>query len=119
MIMLDMVCAANFHLSCLFFLQDLVPVTEEVPVPFDMHRFIIGQKGRDVRRMMEEYDVNISIPPATESSDIVRVTGPPENVKKARAALEDKVAQLEAEKEDRVRDDNISIRLAGSCALRT
>ncbi|XP_025081209.1 vigilin-like [Pomacea canaliculata] len=82
-------------------LLDLVPVTEEVPVPFDMHRFIIGQKGRDVRRMMEEYDVNISIPPATESSDIVRVTGPPENVKKARAALEDKVAQLEAEKEDR------------------
>ena len=37
----------------------LVPVTEEVPVPFDLHRFIIGQKGKDVREMMTTFDVNI------------------------------------------------------------
>ena len=37
----------------------LVPITAEVPVPFDLHRFIIGQKGKDVREMMTTYDVNI------------------------------------------------------------
>lgn len=83
-------------------MQDLVPITEEIPVPYDFHRFIIGQKGRDVRRMMQDFDVNISIPPANENSDTVRVTGPPENVRKACKALEDKVVQLEAEREDRV-----------------
>lgn len=82
-------------------LLDLVPVTEEVPVPYDFHRFIIGQKGRDVRRMMQDFDVNISIPPAADNNDMVKVTGPPENVKRARKALEDKVVQLESEKEDR------------------
>lgn len=86
-----------------FRVQALVPITEEVPVPFDYHRFIIGQKGRDVRRMMQEYDVNIAIPQASENSDLVRVSGPPENVARARQALQEKVAQLDGEKEDRVR----------------
>ncbi len=31
----------------------------EVPVPYDLHRFIIGAKGKDVREMMMTYDVNI------------------------------------------------------------
>lgn len=82
--------------------QDLVPVTEETTVPFDYHRYIIGQQGKDVRRMMGDYDVNISIPPAEEHSDIVKVTGPPANVKRALQALHDKCDQLEREKEDRV-----------------
>ena len=84
--------------------QELVPITEEVQVPFDYHRFIIGGKGKDVRKMMQDYDVNISIPPPSENSDLVRVSGPPENVERARKALEQKVAQLDAEKEDRVRE---------------
>ena len=37
----------------------LVPVTAEVNVPVDLHRFIIGMKGKDVREMMTTYDVNI------------------------------------------------------------
>ena len=45
--------------------------------------------------MMEDHDVNISIPPADEHSDIVRITGAPENVKCAVAALEERVQQLE------------------------
>jgi len=79
-----------------------VPITEEVAVPYDLHRFIIGQKGRDVRKMMEEFDVNVAIPAAEEHSDIVKITGPPANVAKAKNALDEKVKQLEAEQEDRV-----------------
>lgn len=37
----------------------LVPITVEVSVPYDLHRYIIGQKGKDVREMMTTYDVNI------------------------------------------------------------
>ena len=83
-------------------LQDLVPITEETSVPYDFHRYIIGAQGKDVRRMMGDYDVNISIPPAEEHSDTVKVTGPPANVKRALQALLDKCDQLEKEKEDRM-----------------
>jgi len=79
----------------------LVPITEEVPVPFEFHRFIIGQKGRDVRKMMDEFDVNISVPPADQEQDIIRVTGPPANVSAAKVALKEKCIQLQGEKEDR------------------
>ncbi|XP_013393954.1 vigilin [Lingula anatina] len=82
-------------------LMALVPITEEVNVPFDFHRFIIGQRGRDVRKMMEEFDVNISIPPADNRSDIVKVTGPRANVARAVEGLNARVEELEKEKEDR------------------
>ena len=82
-------------------LQSLVPVTEEMQVPFDFHRFIIGQRGRDVRKMMEDHDVNISIPPAEDHSDIIKITGPPQNVAQAHDAMLERIKQLEGEKEDR------------------
>lgn len=83
-------------------LLDLVPITKEVSVPFDFHRYIIGQKGRDVRKLMDEYNVNISIPPQQQQSDLIKVTGPPANVKRAEDALAEKVQALELEKEDRL-----------------
>ncbi|XP_005104751.1 vigilin [Aplysia californica] len=82
-------------------LLDLVPVLEEVTVPFEYHKFIIGQRGRDVRKLMQDYDVNISIPPAEEQSDLVKVRGPPANVSRAKDAILERVNQLEQEKEDR------------------
>lgn len=80
----------------------MVPVTEETAVPYDFHRRIIGQQGKDVRAMMKQFDVNISIPPPEEHSDKVKVTGPPNNVKNAIEALQKKCEQLELEKEERV-----------------
>lgn len=72
-------------------------------MPYDFHRRIIGQQGKDVRAMMKQFDVNISIPPPEEHSDKVKVTGPPNNVKNAIEALQKKCEQLELEKEERVR----------------
>ena len=83
-------------------LQDLVPITEDICVPYDFHPYIIGKKGRDVRKMMEEYNVNISVPPQDDHSDYIKVRGPPANVRRAADALADKVKSLELEKEDRV-----------------
>ncbi|XP_063965109.1 vigilin-like [Lytechinus pictus] len=80
----------------------LVPITQEVNVPFDYHRYIIGAKGAGVRHMMEENDVNITIPPASEQSDVVIVRGTPANVSRGVEALIKRVKELDDEQEDRV-----------------
>ncbi|KAG1666666.1 Vigilin [Nymphon striatum] len=79
----------------------LVPVTVDMNIPYDLHRFIIGSKGKDVREMMEKCDVNIDVPPANAQSDCIKIRGPPANVEKAVETLTEKVSQLEIEKQDR------------------
>jgi len=73
----------------------LTPVTEEVCVPPDYHRFIVGQKGRDVRRLMDDYDVNIAVPGVEACSDVLTVTGTPANVAKAKEAVLQRMAELD------------------------
>lgn len=51
---------------------------------------------------MEQYDVNISIPPSMQSSNIVKISGVESKVEEAIEALEERVKELEKEKEDRV-----------------
>jgi hypothetical protein len=46
----------------------------QVDVPFDFHRSIIGQKGKDVRELMEKYDVHIVLSPADQRLDIIKVS---------------------------------------------
>lgn len=93
----------DLQLTRFFFsLQELVPITETMTIPFDYHRFIIGAKGANVRQMMDEFDVNITIPPSRDESDQVVIVGTRPKVNKAIEALEQKVAEIEAENEDRV-----------------
>ncbi|XP_046965375.1 vigilin [Vanessa cardui] len=80
-------------------LLDQVPVTIDVEVPNDLHRLLAGQKRRE---LMQTYDVHILMPPNEDSSDIVKVTGTPTNVEKAKLALADKIIEMEKEKEDRL-----------------
>ena len=61
-------------------LLELVPITAEVSVPFEFHRFIIGQKGIGVREMMNKYDVNIRVPAQDAKSDVILISGVPTNV---------------------------------------
>ncbi|KAJ3585714.1 hypothetical protein NHX12_014433 [Muraenolepis orangiensis] len=79
----------------------LVPVTEDVTVSYGLHRFIIGQKGSGIRRMMEEYEVNIWVPQPDQQWDVVRVTGQVTNVERAKLGLLERVGELQAEQEDR------------------
>ncbi|XP_060690992.1 high density lipoprotein binding protein a [Hemiscyllium ocellatum] len=79
----------------------LVPVTIEVAVPFDLHRYIIGQKGSGIRKMMEEYEVNIAVPPPEEQSDIIKITGLASHLDRARQGLNERVKELQMEQEDR------------------
>ncbi|KAJ3649324.1 hypothetical protein Zmor_021075 [Zophobas morio] len=82
-------------------LLDLVPITINVDVPFDLHRSIIGQKGRDVKELMDRYDVHIVLSPAGVQEDVIKITGPPANVERAKGALLEKVQDLEADRKDR------------------
>jgi polyribonucleotide nucleotidyltransferase len=84
-------------------LKDLVPITAEVSIPFEFHRFIIGQKGKEVREMMNEFDVNIRVPAADQQSDIILVSGVPAHVENAKEGLAEKMKKLEEEKEDRIK----------------
>uniref|UniRef100_A0A8C6R5N1 Vigilin n=1 Tax=Nannospalax galili TaxID=1026970 RepID=A0A8C6R5N1_NANGA len=82
-------------------LEALVPVTIEVEVPFDLHRYIIGQKGSGIRKMMDEFEVNIHVPAPELQSDIIAITGLAANLDRAKAGLLDRVKELQAEQEDR------------------
>lgn len=82
-------------------LLSLVPVTIEVEVPFDFHRSIIGQKGNDVRQLMNNYDVRVSFAPAEQKSDIIKITGCPSNVEEAKKAIIEKCKELEQSRLDR------------------
>jgi len=82
-------------------LLELIPVDIEVEVPYDYHRFIIGQKGKEVRELMEKFDVSISVPPSEEKKDTIKITGSAEKTKRARDAILNKVQQLDADKHDR------------------
>ncbi|XP_053160325.1 vigilin isoform X1 [Hemicordylus capensis] len=82
-------------------LQALVPVTIEVEVPFDLHRFIIGQKGVGIRKMMDEFEVNIQVPAPEFQSDMISISGLAANLDRAKARLLERVKELQAEQEDR------------------
>lgn len=78
----------------------LVPISKVIQLPVDMHRSIIGRGGETVRKLMQDYDVNISIPKDNSSEDIT-VTGQSENVEQALEALRGKLTEYEADAEDR------------------
>ncbi|XP_043666503.1 vigilin [Vespula pensylvanica] len=82
-------------------LLDLVPITIEVPVPFNFHRSIIGQKGRDVRELMNMYDVRIMLSPAEEKLDYIKISGTPSCVENAKQAILEKCKSLEADRQER------------------
>uniref|UniRef100_A0A8B9CR62 Vigilin n=1 Tax=Anser brachyrhynchus TaxID=132585 RepID=A0A8B9CR62_9AVES len=82
-------------------LQALVPVTIEVEVPFDLHRYIIGQKGSGIRKMMDEFEVNIQVPAPELQSDVITITGLATNLDRAKTGLLERVKELQAEQEDR------------------
>jgi len=82
-------------------LKALVPVTIEVEVPFELHRYIIGQKGSGIRKMMDEFEVNIQVPAPELQSDTIFITGLASHLDRAKDGLLDRVKELQVEQEDR------------------
>lgn len=82
-------------------LIDLIPISEEIDVPYDLHRTIIGPKGANVRQFMSTHDVHIELPPSGTKSDAIKVTGTPAHVADAKGALQKMVEDYEADRADR------------------
>ncbi|KAM9384852.1 high density lipoprotein binding protein a isoform 2-T2 [Pholidichthys leucotaenia] len=82
-------------------LKALVPVTIEVEVPFELHRYIIGQKGSGIRKMMDKFEVNIQVPAPEQQSDKIAITGLANHLDRAKEGLLERVRELQAEQEDR------------------
>lgn len=82
-------------------LLELVPITEEIDVPFDLHRSIIGQQGKGVRELMNTYDVHIELSPQDKKLDVIKVTGAAKNVHDAKEAIAERVKKLEEDRQDR------------------
>lgn len=82
-------------------LKALVPVSIEVEVPFELHRYIIGQKGSGIRKMMDEFEVNIQVPAPDQQSDKISITGLANHLDRAKEGLLDRVKELQADQEDR------------------
>ena len=53
--------------------------------------------------MMNRYDVNIRVPAADAKSDIILVSGVPSNVEAAKEGFLERMKELEAEKEERLK----------------
>ena len=79
-----------------------MPVRISVPVPFEFHRYIIGARGQDVRSMADKFGVSIEVPSPEAQVNSISVFGPAQNCDSAKLALEVRVQELEAEKEERV-----------------
>ncbi|KAM9576887.1 LOW QUALITY PROTEIN: vigilin-like [Trichechus inunguis] len=79
----------------------LIPVTAEVDVPFDLHRYIIGQKGSGIRKLMDEFEVSIQVSAPGLQSNNISITGLAANVEQAKARLQERVLALQAEIQDR------------------
>lgn len=84
-------------------LIDLMPVTIDVEVPFDMHRSIIGAKGRDIKEIMNTHDVHIVLSSTEDREDNIKITGVLANVEQAKVAVLERVKEIEAERLDRER----------------
>jgi len=82
-------------------LLDLIPIEEELSVPFDLHRTIIGPRGANVRQFMSKHDVHVELPPSELKSDVIKVSGTPARVAEAREALEKMIEDYEADRADR------------------
>lgn len=57
------------------------PVTINVNVPLDFHRFIIGTKGSTLRTLEQETLTRITVPPQDNPSNTITVMGAKDNVK--------------------------------------
>uniref|UniRef100_A0A3Q2IJ18 Vigilin n=1 Tax=Equus caballus TaxID=9796 RepID=A0A3Q2IJ18_HORSE len=82
-------------------LEALIPVTAELDVPFDLHHYIIGQKRREIRKIMDRFEVNIHMSTPGLASDILFITGLAANVEQAKARLQELVKALQNEAKDR------------------
>ncbi|EGW32423.1 vigilin [Spathaspora passalidarum NRRL Y-27907] len=64
-------------------------VTEEIDLPKEKHRLIIGPKGTIRHSIQDEFGVTVEIPRSNEESTIVKIVGLPEKIAAAKEKIEE------------------------------
>lgn len=91
-------------------LLSLIPITKTVNVPLDYHSSLIGRGGETVRSLMNQHAVRVKIPIADEKCEDISISGTSENVDAAIADIQERVAELDRQSDDRkLRSFKISI----------
>ncbi|PAV76977.1 hypothetical protein WR25_20889 [Diploscapter pachys] len=78
----------------------LIPISKPILVPADMHRSLIGKGGEIIRKLMQDFDVNINVPKNGESEEII-VTGSAEDVDATLVEIQDRIEKYNLEADDR------------------
>jgi len=69
-----------------------------VPIYKEFHKNVIGKGGANIRKIREETNTRIDLPPEGSDSDMIVITGRKEDVEKAR----DRILNIQSELVSRV-----------------
>jgi len=83
----------------------------EIDVPFEYHGQLIGQKGKEIRQIMDECEVTITIPKPEDHSSSIKISGPPSKIPHAQQVINERVQRLEDDRKQRVKFLNPTINL--------
>lgn len=73
---------------------------DEIHIFKQFHRMLIGKQGAFIRKIREDTQTRIEVPSEDSDSDSITIIGKQENVRKARALIEEKVKELVKVEED-------------------
>jgi len=76
-------------------------VKVEVVVDNNYHARLIGQRGRNIRKVMEKYKVVISFPSAGDAADVITITGAEANCAECQDHILNQVEEFRQESEER------------------
>ena len=70
-------------------LKKRASVTQEIDLPKEKHRLIIGPNGTIRHSLQSEFGVTIEIPRPNDESTVVKITGLPDKIDSAKAKIEE------------------------------
>ncbi|XP_022182851.1 vigilin [Myzus persicae] len=82
-------------------LIDNIPKTIDLNVPSEYHRSLIGSKGATIRKLSDDYNVQIKVPNQEQNADIIKITGVQKDIDEVVAAIKEEMRLYDADKEDR------------------
>ena len=79
----------------------LVPVEEFIEIEADLHKFVIGRSGENIRKMMTEHSVFVKFPNPKSGKTDVKVEGTQSGIDDFKAAVKTLLAEFEASAAER------------------
>lgn len=76
-------------------LLDLIPLEENFNFPSKFHKDLLADKAEVLRKLINDYRVQINVPKREENADYVILTGTRDNLEQVKVALAEKLEDLE------------------------